>query len=173
MLSLLLPIFLAQSNSETLIPKNSLYLEIGGNAGYYSFNYERIIYRKGVFDFGARVGIAILPHKIGSKTYWESLVPLELIGLLGRSKHHLEIGLGYTQSYAAVAKPSTTSIGFGFDNYDYGSAMFFRIGYRYQKPEGGLLFRIGLTPYIDFANGGREEKTFVPIFAGISIGKNF
>ncbi len=48
-----------------------------------------------------------------------------------------------------------------------------RVGYRYQKPEGGFFFRLGYTPIIILPTGGREGWVFEPRFAGISFGKSF
>lgn len=59
------------------------------------------------------------------------------------------------------------------DKVVFSAAIPLRIGYRYQKPEGGFFFRVGYTPIFILPTGGREGWIFEPRFAGISFGKSF
>ena len=57
----------------------------------------------------------------------------------GRGKHFLEIGLGGTAVYntyplSDILVKDLTVVGVA------------RVGYRHQKPGGGLLYKVGLTP---------------------------
>ena len=159
----------AQASSASFTAKNAVYLEIGGNAGYYSLNYDRIVYQKGNFRAAVRAGLGVIPTKFESKTYWGAMVPLELIGLVGRSKHFLETGLGFTPFlFPARDLGSFERI---YTGYKLESTIPFRIGYRYQKPDGGFIFRVGYTPFLDFSEG--RHNIYQLLFGGISIGKSF
>ncbi len=48
-----------------------------------------------------------------------------------------------------------------------------RLGYRYQKSEGGFFFRVAYTPFYRFPKYSEGGKNFLPIFAGLSLGKSF
>jgi len=139
------------------VASNTFFVELGGNAAVYSLNYERFftpqiglriggMYLQADDDFGDEVAVGLFPVMA---TY-----------LLGRGNGHFEVGggLGF-----ATAGFSSTDLGDDFsDSAVYGTATF---GYRYQKPEGGVIFRAGFTPII--ASG-----TIVP-WAGISVGYAF
>ncbi|WP_332912602.1 hypothetical protein [Algoriphagus boritolerans] len=112
------------------------------------------------------------PKKFDSKTIWLPSIPIEVSALFGKSNHHLELGMGIT-SYL------TRSLAFNsetFENIDkvvFDAAIPVRIGYRFQKPEGGFFFRVGYTPVINFPTGGKGGWGFDPYWAGISFGKSF
>jgi hypothetical protein len=147
---------ISQQDSNKLFTKrNSLYIELGGNAGYYSINYDIIFYQRGSFQCGWRNGFSLLPI-INLPIF----IPLEVNTLFGKSKHHFECGLGYTPA-----------IFIGETEDKYRDIILVRLGYRYQKPDGGFLFRIGFTPGISNINDNHEYR-FGPWF-GISIGKSF
>lgn len=163
----------AQESAPPATAKNAVYLELGGNGVYYSLNYEKIFYQRGLFKSAARIGVSAFPKNIETetKTYWDAALPLELIGLIGRSKHHLELGVGYTPYYYADTKFEIGSRGFEFDRYRYSAVMPFRLGYRYQKPEGGFLFRAGYMPVLSFHPDTIRPWTWV--YGGISFGMSF
>ncbi|AHM61553.1 hypothetical protein D770_16495 [Flammeovirgaceae bacterium 311] len=164
---------LAQKEAAPFTAKNAVYLELGGNGVFYSLNYERMVYQKGMFKSAARIGFSTFPKKIETetKTYWNAALPLELLGLIGRSKHHLEFGVGYTPYYYADTKFEVGSRGFEFDRYRFTAIVPFRIGYRYQNPDGGFLFRVGYMPTMDFHPDRHQPWNLV--YGGISIGKSF
>jgi len=136
---------------------NSFYLELVGSGGLYSVNYDRLI----TDNFGLRVGFM----------YFEAdwfgffndvdflLIPTTLNLLVGAGRHKLEIGAG----------PVFVSGSMGFFGSDpvsgSGVAWTGTIGYRYQKNEGGFMWRIGFTPFL----GGGE---LFPS-GGISFGYSF
>src|SRR5687768_9919148 len=117
---------------------NTFFVELGGNAAVYSLNYERFftpqiglrvggMYLQADDDFGDEVAVGLFPVMA---TY-----------LLGQGNGHFEVGggLGF-----ATAGFSSTDLSDDFsDSAVYGTATF---GYRYQKPEGGVIFRAGFTP---------------------------
>ena len=154
----------ANGRTGQTVSKNSIYLEVFGIAGLYSVNYDRIIKITERSLLAGRIGVSYYNDN-NSKTEY-LIFPLELTTLRRKNKrHHLEYGFGvvlflvddsYSEQYAFIM----------------GSL---RLGYRYQKPEGGLLFRIGFTPIIPIAvlqPGSEFDQKIVP-WGGISIGYSF
>ncbi|MDQ3395454.1 MAG: hypothetical protein M3512_15275 [Bacteroidota bacterium] len=114
----------------------------------------------------------MIPNKIGPRAYWQPVIPIELLGIIGRNKNHFEIGIGYTLIYSAESNINLQKLEWEFDKYVVTSLIPFRFGYRFQKPAGGLFFRVGYTPILDFAPQ-REKVALHLLFGGISIGKSF
>ncbi|PRY16526.1 hypothetical protein CLV24_101372 [Pontibacter ummariensis] len=158
LLVLLLPFQLFAQGFST---ENAVYLEVAGNSDTYSINYERILYQQGLLKAGLRAGIGTNLFILEDDTGVYPIVPVEAIALLGRERKHFEFGLGYTRRFT--------------DDVDLLRNMYFgRIGFRYQKPEGGLLVRVALTPFISpESNTGRTPGTpLIPRF-GFSVGYSF
>lgn len=126
------------------LPKNSLYLEVGGSGLIYSINYDRVLQDR----FSVRAGVAMY----GQDGYF---IPVVGNYLLGKGNSRLELGLGV----------SIMSIEFGFFDSEeqvsriIGTASF---AYRYQKAGGGIFGKAGFTPLFG-------EAGLLPWF-GASIG---
>ncbi|MEM8488309.1 MAG: hypothetical protein AAF564_22360 [Bacteroidota bacterium] len=133
-------------------PKNSLYLELGGNALAYSINYDRIIGD----DFSVRAGIGFFSTDLdegGSSSI--AGIPVMANYLLGSGNSRLELGAGILIVTGSFDVAGASDSGAGVA----GTGTF---AYRFQKPEGGVFFKGGFTPIIA---GG----SFIPWF-GVSIG---
>lgn len=162
----------AQAESETFTAKNAIYLDLGGNAGQYAFTYGKLFYQKGALKMMGSVGFSLWADRVEGSTVFNPAIPLEISGLLGRGKHHLELAIGATPHLATGLdiNPETLELE---DKVVFDSLIPLRIGYRYQKPEGGFFFRVGYTPFFKVPVGGREDWVFTPVFAGLSFGKSF
>lgn len=168
-----------QTEPEAFTAKNAVYLEIGGNAGWYSLNYGRIFYQKGMLKLSGSAGFSMWRHNTSeqpyntSKTiYWLPTLPLEISAFFGKSKHHLEIGTGITH-YLSVTVRRDPDFLRSSDKIYFGAYIPLRLGYRYQKPEGGFFFRAAYTPVFELPILEGNDFLFNPIFAGISVGKSF
>lgn len=147
----------AQDTAGPRVASNTFFVELGGNAAVYSLNYERFFTPK----LGVRVGGMYLQadDDVGDRV-GIGLFPIMATYLLGEGNSHFETGAGIGLATAGV---SDTDVGEDWgDSGVYGTATF---GYRYQKPEGGVIFRAGFTPV--YASG-----TLVP-WAGVSVGYAF
>ncbi len=123
--------------------KNTLFVELGGNGFFYSLNYDRILLDYSTWKISARIGGMYMPGIFEVNRHLISL-PLEVAYLKGRGNHHLELAVGVTPIYDI------------FPRYDYTGRQYTgqqllligvaRIGYRYQKREGGVFYRAGFTP---------------------------
>ncbi|SHN33560.1 hypothetical protein SAMN04488057_12177 [Cyclobacterium lianum] len=172
----------AQSEPETeadiFTAKNSVHAELLGNSGLYGLHYGRIFHQKDKLKLVASLGFSLqFQREIQPihSSYVIPIFPVEVTAFWGRSRHHLEVGSGYT---AALNRR------FIFDeNYPnnireqvyLNQALVPRIGYRYQKPEGGFLFRVGYTPIIGISSSNSSENIFniFPYWFGISLGYSF
>lgn len=146
---------------------NTIYLEILGNGGIYSINYERMLQD----NFGIRVGGSYFgvsvqsPSKDSTITTNTLSFPIMANYFIGTEASRLELGLGVALSSASASVKSVTngetSVG-GF-----GANLTSTIAYRLQPPQGGFNFKIGVTPFLSLATG-----TF-QIWGGISAGFGF
>ncbi len=163
----------AQKEPQSFTAKNALYVEFGGSSGRYAVNYSNIFHQKGKLKLNASAGFSMWRNKISDfKTIWLPVIPLEVTAFYGKSNHHLELGFGFTSFLDRTLDFDSEALELD-DKVVFGAAIPLRIGYRYQKPEGGFFYRIGYTPFFNLPVGGREDWVFTPIFAGLSIGKSF
>lgn len=115
--------------------RHVIYAELGGAAFGASFNYEYVFYQHPNARFAARIGLGFSPFTDPAMTS-----PLGLVLISGRKNHHME--LGFSNNTLLDDK------GFSFMGMG-------QMGYRFQKPEGGLFFKVSYTPYLtnyDFKN---------------------
>lgn len=155
LLFLFLLLWSATSDAQT--PKDStdsfcrdaVYIELAGAGGLYSLNFDYRITR----EAGFRVGL----------TSWSDLTGLPVTAnyLINWHAHHIEIGIGGIvglatlggQSFVSGGQSTPQVIGTG------------TIGYRYQPDDGGFVFRIDYTPFL-------QPKLFYS-WAGVSFGYAF
>lgn len=138
--------------------RNSIFLELGGNALFYSLNYDHKFFNHlsarvggmylGVGERGTDANVSLL------------LVPVMVNYLVGSGSSRLEIGAGITVGQAGgnlegVGEFSEGGVG----------AFTSTIGYRLQPTDGGFLLRVGFTPL--FVSQG------VLPWAGLSLGATF
>lgn len=135
--------------------KNTLFVEALGNGLIYSVNYERFV--------APRIAIRIGGEYLGgsfdsSESVSLGLFPVMGTVLLGEGTHHIELGAGLT---FATANVDLDELG----ELDAAALPTATIGYRYQKPEPGFIFRIGFTPVV-------LDERVLP-WGGISLGYAF
>lgn len=147
------------------ISKNTIYFEALGNGGIYSVNYDRILFTKKLFKISGGIGISYFPPSIRYNHIFT--YPVEITFLYGR-KNHLEVGIGYTPVFNLYNEDI-------FKVYDIYSYPVLRIGYRFQKLNGGFFFKTGLLLYFldtdftkDYSIYG-NNKTWL----GLGVGYTF
>lgn len=160
----------AQEEAEVFTAMNSIYAEGGGNGFLYSINYGRIFNQKGAFKFSGSAGFSYV--KQVTTTHWTPIIPIEASLLWGKTSHHLELGTG-TSLLTAQSISLDTETNTLQEKVSFNSLIFFRLGYRYQKPEGGFFFRIGYTPGFNLNLDVSPPPVFFPLWGGISLGKSF
>lgn len=142
--------------------RNSVYLELFGNGGLYSLNYEREVTE----GLRVRIGYAGWTAQdlfAGPEASMQTL-PFTVLWSRGRGHHHAEIGGGFVTGrktrdadFARASQRFTSLTGV--------------IGYRYQRRERGFLFRAGFTPFyaLNDADDAYPDEGFFPS-VGISVG---
>jgi hypothetical protein len=165
----------AQDKPVGFTAANTIYLELGGNAGQYALMYGKTVFKKENLQLIGSAGFSLWVDPIEGSTIWNPALPLEFSALIGRTKHHLELGLGFTPFIESEVISSFEPEGIvqskGESNLS--AIIPFRIGYRYQKPEGGFFFRVGYTPFFKFQGRNESGLDFQPIHAGLGFGVSF
>lgn len=150
-------------NTDTLktkfIYKNSAQVELGGHGLYYSLMYERVIFNGHKFKTTGQIGFAYYPPQSGIINVWGPIMINELISF---NKHHIELGLGYVFTFEP-------SYGEQFSADRNNGFIAARLGYRYQRPDGRLIIRVGFTPLIE---RGFYHVDFHPL-GGLAFGYSF
>ena len=154
--------------------KNTVYAEILGNAaGLFSINYDRIVFKKEKISLSFSIGAGMVPGNLINNAFNEHLqkinyliygIPISLNLSFGRKNHHLETGLGITYQQGMFAS-----------GLQYSKTVFavIRIGYRYQKENGGYFWKIGFTPFFPIKEFGNEQTfPFIPL-GGLALGYTF
>jgi hypothetical protein len=148
--------------------RNAVYLELLGNGGLYSVNFERILND----TLALRVGFATWNSPAifydGTPPDRFTTVPVTVSYLLGGGERKLELGGGVTFGRETRDRFSSDKKSSSFSN------LTGVIGYRSQPPGRGYLFRAGVTPFYSFDQG--EDAYPDPGFtlsAGVSFGYRF
>jgi hypothetical protein len=144
--------------------KNALFIELGGNAGMYSLNYDRILINKPGFRTSVRGGFSLMPFTTDAVA--DLIFVAEHNFLIGKEKHFIETGPGitYVRSYALDTKKHISSQWLGA----------LRLGYRFQERlDEGLFFRAGLTPYLVQTNESDQPEGIFQFWFGVGAGANF
>lgn len=146
-----------------------MYVKFGGNSILFGLNYGRILNQKEILKFSGSVGLSYIPQ---GNIKWTPVVPIELTVFYGKSRHNLKIGARTTfyTSQQTSLNPDTNRLQ---ENVSLDVMLPFRLGYRFQKPEGGFFYRIGYTPGIFLSLNSQDSALFFPLSGGISFGKSF
>jgi len=138
---------------------NAIFVEILGNGGLYSLNYDRSLSNaisvRGGYTKWSSVDLGDQP----TKHYMFYLLMLN--GLLGQTPHRFEIGGG--ARFGRVEEENTP----GAKSALKVTSTF---GYRYQQPSQGWLFRCGFVP--EYAVRGYSSRS-LSFNVGVSAGHSF
>lgn len=147
--------------------KNSLYIELGGNAALYSLNYERFL----ISDLSARIGVMYMSVSASSGTtranasWFGAPIMLNYLGI-GSENHKLDLGLGVVLMNLSAGASTFNATANASGLLVAGTAT---VGYRYVPVDGGVNFKAGFTPLFIQSAG---QTYFMP-WAGIAIGYGF
>jgi hypothetical protein len=140
------------SSQSAWSPTSAIFLELAGNGGIASLNYDRRFSGKHN-GIGGRIGIGIGEGRLGH--IFPELVPtipLAINYLTGEGAHHLELGAGITIATSEL-------------NRDPKSVFFVpSVGYRLQSPVRRFSFRAFVSPFI---------ASKVNVSGGLSFGTSF
>ena len=157
----------AQIRPVEAAPQNAVYLELLGSGGVFSLNYERLVRERVALRVGA--GTWEGDDMFGAGTTSVTTVPVTVSILRGADRHHLEAGggilLGRKSFESSFGEPAESTSVFALSGI---------IGYRYQQPGGGFLFRSTFTPLLGFGSDedAYPDKGIFPS-VGVSFGWGF
>jgi hypothetical protein len=136
---------------------NSVEFNIAGHGIYYSFGYERLLINRRKYKLSAKIDLAYYPASLNiAQAVW---IPTTINQIVSFGKHHAELGAGILISRDNIYKKHR-------DNYmekqweKYG---IFSFGYRHQKNNSRILYKILFTPVIEYSTGYSE---IYPLFGG-------
>ena len=138
-------------NKKSMQAKSALYIEfLGNSATIFSFNYDRIIKEFADSSLNVTLGYG---NYFGIDNRQGLNIPFSLNYTIGKTtNHHLELGLGGGFNYLLDDKASRMLLSS-------------RIGYKYQRPQGGFYFRGAFTPifplfYFSYPEGYEPRTIF-------------
>lgn len=148
--------------------RTSVHLEVLGNGGLYSINVERLLSDR----LSARVGFGSWSSDDLFGAGEQSIIafPVMASGLFGQGSSKLEVGAGFLLGRASF----TSAFGEESDRSQAIVNLTTVVGYRYQRPAGGFLFRAGLTPMLALGGGDHPyPESGLFLSAGTSFGYSF
>lgn len=150
-------------SQENNIKKNSVYLEIAGSGLLYSVNYDRLLIIDNKMRFSTTVAVWYIPH-IESISDFKYMIgsSVGFNTLFGKQTHFAELGINF-----AYMNMKDTE-----DNIYHTAYLPIRLGYRYQKDDGGLFLRASLMPIIAIYQDADAEFLY-PVTPHFSIGVGY
>ncbi|HSI77928.1 MAG TPA: hypothetical protein VK957_18660 [Lunatimonas sp.] len=171
-----IPLFHAYAQDTSNVSYQAAYFEVGGAGLIYTFNYDFRFDKSQMDSWGMKVGAG--GYWINDSGFFS--VPLEINKLFGKGPHYFEIGAGVTfmafksnyyewtcndNGCFSTAYPQRTEIVLPINGSPNAMGTM-NIGYRRIPVDGGISWKINLTPLYN-SNG------FWPLFAGAGIGYAF
>lgn len=141
------------------LSRHSFYFEAFGQGIYNSLSYDRILKMEKNKKTSVSAGITTIPHPV----LLVSGIPVSYNWLFGKSPHHLEVGIGLTvmhmrRGQVMINHRIETGPGIIQEQvYSGHSHSWFvyltpKIGYRFQREDGGMFLRVALTPVVALFN---------------------
>ncbi len=119
--------------------KNAVYLELGGSGLIYSINYERLWIENENLSLCTNIGATYIPSFFPNSDFkhiWGNSVGVST--LIGSQKHFAEIGFNLSYWYLKDIE----------DNTFLSTFLPLRLGYKYQKNDTGIFYKLAFVPII-------------------------
>lgn len=152
----------------------SIYAETFGNtASFYSVNYEHSVKNSKSYHWNVHGGIGFYK----AQGYFLKTIPAGINWFNRKDgNHHNEFGLSITYSENVLNDYLNGSmLASEYKKHEY-LYMIFNAGYRYQKPEGGFIFKIYWAPGFplkEFTQPVPDRKMFYVKNVGVAFGYGF
>ncbi|NJO92788.1 MAG: hypothetical protein HC831_30345 [Chloroflexia bacterium] len=127
--------FYAQKKDSTFTARNTFYAGFTNEGAIYSINYDRIFSQNNKLAWSYRIGLSILENAIA--------MPIGINLFTGKGNSHAEFSftvIPYVDKYRSFLSSDDLS-----DKYIY---LIPGIGYRFQKPKGGIFFKALVSPTV-------------------------
>jgi hypothetical protein len=160
------------SVAQTAFSGLTIYGELGGSAGMYSINAEHAVIRAGSWTGSARIGYGKARINDGHRFFRGLPVGLNLF--YGKGNHHPEVffGLSYIEGMHYLRMLTYER------NRSQALYLASGVGYRFQKPGGGVFARLVYMPLTKVKEFSDYEPWIAKVggmqhYAGVSIGYSF
>lgn len=165
--------------------RSSVTFDLGGSRAIIGVGYD-YRFTKNVNNFGINAGIGLFSisasgYTINNKSELVDvnssisalLLPVMANGLFGGRNHHFELGIGLVPLFhSADANFHHDSKEGHFRGNGLGMSGTFLLGYRYQRPQGGFVFKAGINPMFKLPGIDNYIATS-PFWPYISLGYSF
>lgn len=139
-----------QKDSSSLLPKkNTIYIEAFGPGLLNSLSYDRLYRTSKTIKTSVSAGVTIMPS-IGISDFYSG-AQLSYNFLFTKKNHHMELGMGLNFLMDEV-KEGVEYLGESGNEKNYFVYFTPKLGYRFQRPQGGIFFRVTFTPLVAFMN---------------------
>lgn len=139
----------AQKDSSSSVKRNSIYIEAFGQGLLNSISYDRLFRSEKKIQSSLSVGVTIMPS-LGISDFYSG-AQLSYNSLYAMNNHHIELGLGLNFLMDEV-KNGVDYLGEAGVLRNYYLYFTPKLGYRFQRPQGGVFFRLTFTPLFAFMN---------------------
>ena len=120
--------------------RNAFYIDILGNSLPIAFSYDHYWTKNGFLNISTSIGGMYLPFN----NFPTANGTAEINLLFGKGRNMFEYSIGLTYAYLDYSSESFSGTYHLLNNT-------LRLGYRYQKPEGGFFFRGGIIVHMNKA----------------------
>ena len=163
---LVLLFFFTNSFSQNkFVKKNSVSLELAGTGLFYSINYDRLILIDKNIRFSVTTGFWYIPqiNRVSDfQTFMGGTIGFNTI--FGKQTHFGELGFGF--SYINMRQENGTMY--------HTTYLPIRIGYRYQKDDGGLFLRASFMPIFEnYQHFDVKVLAVITPYFALAIGYSF
>lgn len=167
-LLLLLSIFISlksqkmnETNNEAGV-KNAIILSYGGSGIYFSLMYEHQLIQTDNMQIGAKAGVGT---SFSSVLFpFEFNVPVGVTFLYGKNNSHIDFSMCFTnylmEQYNYEKEKRHHELKFLITP---------SVGYRFQKKQGGIMFKAGISPIINF---NKTTNVIIP-WLDVGVGWGF
>lgn len=144
---------------------SQVYFELAGGGSGLTLNIEHLIVSTDRWHIGGRFGAGAMMVN----GFRKSGFPVSIHFFNRSGRHHLETGIGLSYIEGVWSDEL-----YGHKVWNKGLYAIPMIGYRFQKPGGGLLFKVLWTPLLQLREYGKDRITKssdqVPHWIGVSAG---
>ena len=151
--------------------QHTLFLELwGSSSGVYNITYDCLFPLAKKHKIALATGIEYIPFETNRVfSVWTRVgVSIQVNYLYGKKNNYLEVGTGINFPELFRPMPNYKPNGTEWEFRPFYYAIPFRIGYRYQKAEGGFFWKIGIVEF--FTN---EIRYFSTLWGGVAVGYTF
>ncbi|MBI4945723.1 MAG: hypothetical protein HY840_04900 [Bacteroidetes bacterium] len=139
-----------QKDSANLLPKrNTIYIEAFGQGLLNSLSYDRLYRTNKIIKTSVSAGLTVVPSIGVGDFYFGSQISYNV--LFAKKNHHLELGVGLNFLIETMTE-GVEYLGESGDEKNYYSYFTPKLGYRFQRPQRGIFFRLAFTPLVAFMN---------------------